>query len=454
MPTNYPNPYRDYRPLAAGLSASIDNISKALLMAPEMESKRALNDAHREAYLATAGNQRASAALREAEVKEKQGQMSTQANYVQELARSLLGDANGTQAVRHMRGEKDMLPAYEDEAAQMTMAPRAVPVAAPDGLTPEVRRSLEEAARIAVMLRAGGGNIEQIAKASNLVGDQMLQNDMVGGRVSPTTYLQANGKMPFKVDGDTVINTATGDLGKTTDLGKSRIEENRATTKLRGAQAGEASARAGAANRSNQIVEVPNPLDPNGPKIKVGTNVVFQEAGRNTRAEDANQTRVDIAGAKGGKDGATEKTWGMSAGQIKALKENIKGDIRSTLGIDDENVAVPDDLVNDVLASMDSMVSKPNGMYYKQPSAALPVALKAVMSERGVKNDKGWLGGSSIKSNPRSEQPAQQPQQSAAPAKKTSIPSMDEWINAARKANPKATDKELRDYYMTKYGSA
>lgn len=431
MPRRYPNPYRDYTGVADGITAGINNLSMALLAQPELESKRALNQAHQEAYLASAQNQAALAGLNKAKASEQSQQVDTRQNYALKMAQALLGEQAGSQALRHIRGEKDTLPAYEDEQRQMTMAPRQVPVAAPDTLSPQVRRDIENAARIAVMLQAGGGNVEQAAKATSMVGDDALRADMIQKRIDPTTYMQALGKQVFAVDGDTVINKATGDLGKTTELGKSRIATE-------GTKQQENRAQAGAASRSNQLVEVPNPLDGGKTKIKIPASTFYAQEQANYRADENNAAKVDIANSKTGSktQGSTAKA--PSDKDIKDIEAQAEVAIRDELGLED--ATVDPGLKQKIAARAAALFIDSESGAYRNRIEAARMAAKEL---RGGTETSGWFS-KTIRAKGGEQTKPTAPQS----------PSMDEWMKAARKANPKATDQELRDYYKQKYEGA
>lgn len=367
MPRSFPNPYAYESPIGQGLQ----NIAQMLLR-DDGGAKAAMNAAHMQTYRAQADKLRADA---------EQTAQSTQSarDYEQALARNLLG-ANGGQGLSFLRGDKQTLPAYEDPDKQMTMAPREVPVAAPDNMTPEVQTLMRRALIAGPAIRAGGGNAAQIVDALNKIGHQQSYDDVLSGKGDPGRYYVANGGAPYKFDDSYVGNMVNGTQALNA-LGNAKVATEGTKQLQDRAQASNAYASAGAHNRQNVLVKIPNPLDPTT-TIMVPASDVYRATEADKRNKDTIAGRKDVAEFRNA-DGTPMKIIKATNDDRNALGQALSAWIVTDTGypIAEDDPALPQ-LMEEALSSY----TNPGNPGYLNPQAATRLAI----DKFGAKGTQDW----------------------------------------------------------------
>lgn len=345
MASTFPNMFSPNTQIGAGLQ----NIAHMLLAGKANEGKAALNAAHEQAYAAQAAKAQAEAEKASTEAALKRQQMDGQRNFVRETYKAHLpADAVGP--------AENFIKRIPVLAFNNGEQPR------PAALTPDIQRILEIAARIGPAVLAGAGNADQIMQAQERAGKMRNDDDFVLGKLPGDKLMVLQGKPAFNFSENGVGNIATGQFSDNGMIGEKKKTQQSMQQENR--------AQAGAAGRSNQLQEVPNPIDGGATKVKVPTSVVYQETGRTARNDADN-----AAPGKGGK----------SSKQIKATKADLSAldaAINANLGDEDFPVDSADPAMAKIRELAQQLFSTPGGPGYANHSAAARMATEGVTAKK------------------------------------------------------------------------
>jgi hypothetical protein len=292
MPQVFPNAYAYQSPIGQGLT----NIAR-MLLADDGGAKAAMNAAHMQAYQAQAGKLQADA--------EQTAQQTRRTrDFLPNFASNLVG-ADGPQALRYYQGATETIPAQENEALQMTMAPTVARVQRPASLDDAKLQMLSRAALLAAAPSGGAGvSMENLAQGIERLGKTQAYDGVLSGAVDPSRYMIASEK-PLYHFGETYAgNVVTGEQ-KQNALGQAKVGTERAHQGAYGAAANASNANARQSNRTNLLVDIPNPLDPNT-KIRVPASELYRQTEANKRNTDSITGRKDVAELRNA-DGTPQK---------------------------------------------------------------------------------------------------------------------------------------------------
>jgi hypothetical protein len=292
MPQTFPNAYAYQSPIGQGLN----NIAR-MLLADDGGAKAAVMAAQGQAAQAHAAKYRADAEQTAQQTRRVQ-------DFLPNFASNLVG-ADGPQALRYYQGATETIPAYEDEAKQMTMAPTVARVQRPASLDDAKLQMLSRAALLAAAPSGGAGvSMENLAQGIERLGKTQAYDGVLSGAVDPSRYMIASEK-PLYHFGETYAgNVVTGEQ-KQNALGQAKVGTERAHQGAYGAQANASNARARESDRGTLLVEIPNPLDPTT-KIKVPASTLYTQTEANKRNADSITGRKDVAELRNA-DGSQQK---------------------------------------------------------------------------------------------------------------------------------------------------
>jgi len=294
MPRSFPNPYAaSESPIGQGLYSIAQ-----MLLNDDGGAKAAMNAAHMQAYRAQADKLRADA-------EQTAQQTSRTQNFLPNFASNLVG-ADGPQALRYYQGATETIPAYEDEAKQMTMAPTVAKVQRPASLDDAKLQMLSRAALLAAAPAGSAGvSMENLAHGLERMGKTQAYDGVLSGAVDPSRYTIADGK-PLYHFGETYAgNVVTGEQ-KQNALGQAKVGTEKAHQGAYGAAANASNANARQSDRTNQLITIPSPFDGGKTKITVPVGTYYQQESANKRNEDNNTTRENVADLRNA-DGTPKK---------------------------------------------------------------------------------------------------------------------------------------------------
>lgn len=281
MPRAFPNAYAYQSPIGQGLQ----NIAQ-MLLADDGGAKAAVMAAQGQAHQAQAAKYRADA-------EQTAYQTDQSRNFLSNAARNLLGQ-HGEQGLRFIQGATDYVPAREDEARQMTMAPTTAPVQRPANMDANTERTLRQLAVLATAAGTNGGmNMDNLAKSISEMNKGSAYQGVLDGSVDPSRYMIASEKPLYHFGEGYAGNVATG-AQNLNELGKAKVGTERAHQGAYGAAANASNANARQSDRTNLLVEIPNPLDPTT-KIKVPASTLYTQTEANNRNKASIEGRKDVA---------------------------------------------------------------------------------------------------------------------------------------------------------------
>ena len=410
MPRTFPNVYAAESPIGQGLYSIAQ-----MLLADDGGAKAALQAAQMRAHLAHADKLRADA-------EQTSYQTDQSRNFLNNAARNLVGD-NGQQALRFIQGAVDTVPGYDDPERQMTVAPTTAPVQRPANLDANTERTLRQLAVLAPAAAPNAGmNMDNLAKSITEMNKGAGYQSMLEGKVDPGRYYVANGGAPFKFDDSYVGNMMTG-AQNLNELGKAKVGTEREHQGAYGAAANASNANARQSDRTNQLVDIPNPLDPNT-KIRVPASELYRQTNANKRNEETIAGRENVASMRNA-DGTPQKI-------IKASQadRNAIGNALSTLLTTDEDGFPIDDNDPAMAALMEKALSSyitPGNPGYLNDRASARLAVDA-LSATGTQEG-NWNPFKSNKTKLSIVPPSQRVETQgapAAPAQQTSGPAVGE----------------------------
>jgi len=355
MPQNFPNMFSPQTQVGQGLQ----NIAHMLLASNANNGKAQLNSAQEQAYYANAAKAQAEAEKAATEAALKRQQMQGQGDFLGNTLRTMLPADDVGAADNFLKGTPVM--AFIDGRQPQ---PRSV--------TADNLPALRRAQVIDPAVRAGGGNAEQIMQAIQRAQEVSNMDAAASGQLK-TPAIQAirglKGNDNFKVDGGSVLDVLTGALLGTTPLTQSQMMTE-------GTKQQENRAQAGAAGRSNQLQDVPNPLDGGATMVRVPTSVVYQEGGRTARNDSTIAGRETVAGMKGGAGGKILKA---SKSDLAALDTAINDNLGSN---DDFPVDPADPAVVKIRELAQQLFSTPGSAGYANHAAAARLATEGVTAKQ------------------------------------------------------------------------
>jgi hypothetical protein len=360
MPRAFPNAYAYQSPIGQGLQ----NIAQ-MLLADDGGARAAVMAAQGQAHQAQAAKYRADA-------EQTSLQTHRTRNFLDNFASNLVG-ADGPQALRYYQGATETIPAREDPERQMTMAPTTARVQRPASLDDAKLQMLSRAALLAAAPSGGAGvSMENMAQGLERLGKTQAYDGVLSGTVDPSRYTIAEGKPLYHFGEGYAGNVATG-AQNLNELGKAKVGTERAHQGAYGAQANASNASARERDRSNLLVEIPNPLDPTT-KIKVPASTLYTQTEANNRNKASIEGRKDVAELRN-PDGTPQKI-------IKASQadRNAIGNALSTLLTPDDGFPIdPNDpamamLMEKALAAY----STPGNPGYLNDRAAARLAVDAL----------------------------------------------------------------------------
>ena len=396
MPRSFPNVYAAESPIGQGLYSIAQ-----MLLQDDGSSKAALNAAHMRAYLAQEAKLRADA-------DQTQYQTDQSRNFLDNAARNLLGQT-GRQGVRFIQGAVDTVPGYEDETRQMTVAPTTAPVQRPANMDANTERTLRQLAVLATAAAPNAGmNMDNLAKSITEMNKGAGYQGVLDGKVDPGRYYVASGGAPFKFDDSYVGNMMTG-AQNLNELGKAKVGTERAHQGAYGAAANASNANARQSDRTNLLVEIPNPLDPTT-KIKVPASTLYSQTEANKRNKASIEGRKDVAELRD-TDGTPQKI-------IKASQadRNAIGNALSTLLATEEGfpIDVNDPAMAELMEKALSSYITPGNPGYLNDRASARLAVDA-LSATGTQEG-NWNPFKSNKTKLSIVPPSQRVENQGAPA--------------------------------------
>lgn len=342
----------------------------------------------------------------------------------------------------------------------------------PAALSPGMESYARRALQVSPMVAAGGGDAEKIAKAFKLMQEQGFADDTATGAMSPTRFAQLNGKEPFDVKGDQLVNVVEGIFGPQTDTGKSVVSLNTAKAQTERAQQGSYGASANAANAlaglrnaeaTNEKAGTPGRSGGRGGSSKMQW-VRDEESG-----ETVLMDQTEIAGNPGRftpvsaailnpKDPKAPGARSINGPTSKAIDEAIPEAAAAVLNTPDTPGVSPA-LRSEIRALTEVFFQDPNSPGYASPFAAAKLAVEQLQDS--MEHEKSFFGSGEIVRKPgaapsalpaRATQPSVRKPPAAAtpqPAAPTA-PSVPESALQFYRAN---RDKPgVRDQFIKKYG--
>jgi hypothetical protein len=360
MPRAFPNAYAYQSPIGQGLH----NIAQ-MLLADDGGARAAVMAAQGQAHQAQAAKYRADA-------EQTAYQTDQSRNFLNNAARNLLGQ-NGEQGLRFIQGATDYIPAREDEARQMTMAPTTAPVQRPANMDDNTERTLRQLAVLATAAGTNGGmNMDNLAKSISEMNKGSAYQGVLDGSVDPSRYMIASEKPLYHFGEGYAGNVATG-AQNLNELGKAKVGTERAHQSAYGASANASNANARQSDRTNLLVEIPNPLDPTT-KIKVPASTLYSQMEANKRNTDSIAGRKDVAELRN-PDGTPQKIIKASQADRNAIGNSLSTLLASEDGFPiDPNDPAMAILMEKALASY----STPGNPGYLNDRAAARLAVDAL----------------------------------------------------------------------------
>ena len=360
MPRTFPNAYAYESPIGQGLYSIAQ-----MLLADDGGAKAAMNAAHMQAYQAQAGKMRADA--------EQTAQQTRRTrDFLPNFASNLVG-ADGPQALRYYQGGIETIPAQENEALQMTMAPTTARVQRPASLDDAKLQMLSRAALLAAAPSGGAGvSMENLAQGIERLGKTQAYDGVLSGAVDPSKYMIASEKPLFHFGEGYAGNVVTG-AQNLNALGNAKVGTEKAHQGAYGAQANASNARARESNRSTLLVDIPSPLDPTK-TIQVPASELYRQTNENQRTKDTIAGRKDVAELRNA-DGTPQKI-------IKASQadRNAIGNALSTLLATEEGfpIDVNDPAMAALMEKALASYSTPGNPGYLNDRAAARLAVDAL----------------------------------------------------------------------------
>jgi hypothetical protein len=411
------------------IGASLGNIAQALFAGketPNDAAKRQLEERRAQAYI---DSQEAAAGLDRAKTEDTIALMEGRRGYGLPQLRVQFGDQADAIHNYAMKGEGEL------------------PTLDADGL-----RFISSLFATADAVNAGGGNADQIGKARQHQIETDQDADMLAGRISPTVFNQLRGR-------DVVGMNANGVRYNKFDMGVP-LDVPDFAKKLYDADLSATNAlaedrRASASKTTNDIRVTNEKLGIEKKKAdrdKLVATYVGDDANGNPIYEYVPQavggrfTKPRTGTAKN-PTGITIKPKGMG---------DIDNNIRAVLGVEQDE-PFPGATLSAVRGRINQL-AKEAGLSGAYTEDILYQAIRDVgvqLGDDAFRYDPGMLSfersGKDVLSRvpgaPAAPKPAQQTQQPRA------VPDINTWLQQARKANPGATDQQLRQYYINKYGA-
>jgi hypothetical protein len=408
------------------IGASLGNIAQALFAgreSPADAAKRELEERRANAYIDA---QEASAGLSRAKAEDEQALTRGRQSYGLPQLRLRFG--NQADAIHNylMNGEGE-LP--ELDAGSMDFV-----------------RSLFATADA---VNAGGGNADQIGKArlSQLEADQ--DAGLLNGSISPTSFNQLRGRDVIGMNANGVRYNKF-DMGVPLDVPD--FAQKLFNADLDATNALAEDRRASARKTGNDIRVANERLGIDRKKAdreKLVATYVGDDANGNPIYEYVPQA---VGGRftkpRTGKDatGLTIKPKGMG---------DIDNNIRAVLGVEPDE-PFPGSTIAAIRGRLNQL-AKQGGLSGSYTEDMLYQAIRDVgaqLGEDAFRYDPGMLSFERSGSDVLSRVPQSQAAPTAQPAQQPrTVPDMESWLQQARKANPGASDQQLRQYYINKYGA-
>ena len=449
MPRTFPNVYAAESPIGQGLYSIAQ-----MLLADDGGAKAALQAAQMRAHLAHADKLRADA-------EQTSYQTDQSRNFLNNAARNLVGD-NGQQALRFIQGAVDTVPGYDDPERQMTVAPTTAPVQRPANLDANTERTLRQLAVLAPAAAPNAGmNMDNLAKSITEMTKGAGYQDMLDGKVDPGRYYVASGGAPFKFDDSYVGNMMTG-AQNLNELGKAKVGTEREHQGAYGAAANASNANARQSDRKNQLVDIPNPLDPNT-KIRVPASELYRQTNANKRNEETIAGRENVASMRNAEGKLLpngEKPINLNAQAMKDIQrialamlndyQNPDDKLRASSATPDEktginpNVAVDSALLAKIMGDATALASNPASGFGGNVPGAVQNAMENAIAQGLLKVERtdnqynpigdrkvrlSFAGSQPITTAPSIVPPSQRVEAQgapAAPAQQTSKPTVGE----------------------------
>lgn len=369
--------------------------------------------------------------------------------------------------------------------AEGLAGPTAPGSAQAHGITDAMMMGANAADAAYAMSRGKNINPDNVAKAVRGFMQQSVMAPVMAGAAAPGNALDI-AKMERVFDSNrpifeagnngVVVNNITGTVDTSNPMARASIG---ATNAL----AGERSAAAGAHNADRDLlVSKGKPVTATigGQQVTGPVSVMAPVMGGMDRTAATNASRERVADTNAGAKGANGKDW------FKALNKDERDQVIESIAMSMPEGAKASMIDRNVMNAVKSWAAfymrDPKSPARGNPQAAVAEAINQVTGGKGVEISGmyGWRevlpkgGGKFVLDLPVTPaapvsgggvaatlaggavQPGQGRVPTVNPGTPASgvVPDYETWVAAARKANPGATDDELKSYYIKKYGSA